>query len=327
MSVLAVVFILFYTTHTSKIENLVNDDSWSHHKSKYGLQFTPSEEHERRSIFFENVKFIEEFNAKNNGITLAVNKFAHMLPSELTMGTKMKRRMQMNLDDMPTPDLPVKKSIDWRSYGAVSEVKNQGKCGSCYAFSAVLICLIKVGAWESHLAISIGRLINLSEQEVVDCSEKEGDQGCNGGLPDYVFEYGIHTGLSLDSDYKYTGECKLKNAKRRFRLLSFVDLPAGNEQQLVRTVSFKGPVSVGIDANHRELMFYHSGILRIDDCSKEELDHAVLVVGYSIENGQSYYIIKNSWGTEWGESGYFRMPMNENMCGIASQPSYPIPKV
>ncbi|KII63831.1 Crustapain [Thelohanellus kitauei] len=323
MSAVAVVILLFYSAHAGRIEDLASSGLWSQHKSKYNIKLTPSKEFERRALFFEHLKFIEEHNAKNLDFKLAMNEFGHLRPSELLMKTTMERSLPLRLDDGPLSDVPVNKSVDWRTHGVVTKVKNQGMfCGSCYAFSGI-------GACESQFAIKTGLLVKLSEQEIVDCSEKEGNHGCNGGLPDNVFRYGIHTGLSLESDYKYVGKagaCKRQSSKRRYRLSSYVDLPFGDEQALTRAVSSKGPVSVGIDANHLHFMFYHSGILRIHNCNKKELNHGVLVVGYNKVANKPYFIVKNSWGTWWGESGYFRMAMGENMCGIASTASYPVLK-
>ncbi|KII63832.1 Digestive cysteine proteinase 2 [Thelohanellus kitauei] len=322
MTVVAVVFQLFYAAHASRIQDLTSSGLWSHHKRKYNLQPTPSEEFERRALFFHNLKFIEDHNAKNIDFKLAMNEFGHLRPSELLMKTEMKRVLQLKLENGPVSDTPVNRSVDWRTHGVVTNVNSQGCfCGSCYAFSGI-------GACESHLAIKTGHLVTLSEQELVNCSKKEGNKGCSGGWPNSVFRYAIHNGLSLARDYKYVGrvrDCKKKGINTRFRFSSYVDIYHHNEEQLVRAVSTKRPVSVVIDANHLHMMFYHSGILRIHNCDKNNLNHAVLVVGYNKAGSKPYYIVKNSWGTWWGEHGYFRMVMNENMCGIASYASYPVP--
>ncbi|KII64894.1 Digestive cysteine proteinase 2 [Thelohanellus kitauei] len=135
--VIVVVFLLFYTSHTSNVQNLVSTGLWNEYKGKYNLKFSPSEEAERRDLFLDNLRFIEEVNARNEGFTLAMNEYGHMSPSELTMRTLMRRSGELRLDDAPATDSPVRKSIDWRTHNVVSRVKNQGICGSCYAFSGV----------------------------------------------------------------------------------------------------------------------------------------------------------------------------------------------
>ncbi|KII70619.1 Digestive cysteine proteinase 2 [Thelohanellus kitauei] len=314
MRLVGFIYLLFNVAITLEIENLVSPGLWNQHKRKYNLMLSQTEEVERRAIYFDNLKYIEDINSQNLGFKLAMNEYGHMRPSELTMSTIMKRHLPLMLDDEPSSEVPLNKSLQ--------KLKTR-KCGSCYAFSGV-------GALESHIALETGKLINLSEQEIVDCSIKEGNNGCHGGYPDDVFKYAIQHGLSLESDYNYVakeGDCRRSNTKTRYRLLSYVDIPGGHENKLISAVSSKGPVSVSFDAKHREFMLYHSGILRIRQCRKDQMNHAVLIVGYSIDPSGSYYIVKNSWGTKWGESGYFRMAMNENMCGIASWASYPVPKV
>ncbi|KII74944.1 Cathepsin L1 [Thelohanellus kitauei] len=324
MRLAVVVSLLLHSAVAAQMNNLVFASLWTQHKSKYNLKLTPSEEVERRAVFLENLKHVEKVNSQNLGFKLAINEYAHMRPSELVMHTTMQRSTPLMLDQTSSADVPVKKSVDWRKHAVVTEVKNQGKCGSCYAFSAV-------GAIESQIAIKTGNLVNLSEQEVLDCSWWQFNLGCHGGTPDRVFKYAIRRGLSLAKDYPYVANdgwmCKRQKSMTSYRLSTYVDIPIGDEKNLVRAVSTKGPVSVAIDASHPEFMLYHSGIIRIPSCNKYKLNHAVLVVGYSVDEHESYYIVKNSWGTNWGESGYFRMSMNENMCGIATFASYPVPEV
>ncbi|KII67705.1 Cathepsin 7 [Thelohanellus kitauei] len=204
---LAVLFLFFHSSLGRKIENLVTSNQWSQYKSKYNLNITSDEEDERKAIFLDNVRYIEEFNAKNKSFKLEINKFAHMRISEMKFGAKRRPLMQMGMNYRPTPGLPVKKSMDWRTYGVVTAVRDQGKCGACYVFSAI-------GAWESHLAIKTGHLVTLSKQEVIDCSDHGWNDACAGGQSFIVFEYGMSSGVSLESDYEYTekvNECVIRS--------------------------------------------------------------------------------------------------------------------
>jgi len=216
-------------------------------------------------------------------------------------------------------------SIDWRTKGAVTHVKNQGQCGSCWSFSAT-------GSVEgAHFLHSNKRnLVSLSEQNLMDCSTSEGNQGCEGGLMDQAFQYIIsNAGVDTESSYPYTAEdgtsCDYTTSNLGATISSYTDIPSGSETSLANAVGSVGPVSVAIDANHNSFMYYTSGVLTIDDCSTSQLDHGVLAVGYGSSQGQQYWIVKNSWGTDWGINGYVWMRKDHgNMCGIATAASYPV---
>eukprot|EP00054_Salpingoeca_dolichothecata_P029135 m.226692 g.226692 ORF g.226692 m.226692 type:complete len:206 (-) comp26403_c1_seq11:20-637(-) len=203
----------------------------------------------------------------------------------------------------------------------VTPVKDQGNCGSCYAFSAT-------GALEGLHARKTGKLVSFSEQNIVDCSGDQGNQGCNGGLPDNAFRYAQSAGgLDLESTYPYTsvqGKCVFQPREAVGAPSSFVDVASKSETELQQAVGVVGPVSVGIDASHRSFQFYKSGLYNEPACSETDLDHAVLVVGYGDVEGQAAWLVKNSWGAAWGIGGYFWLPMGNNACGIATQASYPM---
>ncbi|KAG1696136.1 Cathepsin L [Nymphon striatum] len=223
---------------------------------------------------------------------------------------------------MSTDYLDLPKTVDWRKEGLVTGVKNQGACGSCWAFSTT-------GSLEGQHKKKTGKLVSLSEQNLVDCSWAEGNLGCGGGLMDSAFQYiKKNKGIDSESSYPYQAEdekCKYKKADDSAKVTGFVDIPNGDENALKKAVATVGPISVAIDANHPEFMSYSSGILDIPTCSSVDLDHGVLAVGYGTENGKDYWLVKNSWGTSWGMSGYVKMTRNkDNQCGIASKSSYPL---
>jgi len=210
-------------------------------------------------------------------------------------------------------------SVDWRTSNAVTPIKDQGQCGSCWAFSTT-------GSVEGALVLQGGKaLTSLSEQQLVDCSQAEGNQGCNGGLMDYGFQYIIdNKGICTEAAYPYTakdGTCK-KTCEKVATITGFKDIPQGDENSLYNAVGTIGPVSVAIEADQTGFQFYSGGVF--DGTCGTALDHGVLAVGYGVDTtGKNYWIVKNSWGTSWGETGYIRMIRGKNQCGIALAASYP----
>lgn len=202
-------------------------------------------------------------------------------------------------------------TVDWRQKGAVTHVKDQGGCGSCWSFSAT-------GAMEGAHKIRSGTLLSLSEQQFVDCDRRDG--GCNGGLQDTAFKYAESSKIELESDYPYKGRdgsCKASSSKGKVGVKSFKYVPNNSPSQLKSALN-KQPVAVSIDANGRSFNNYRSGVLT-SGCGTN-LDHAVLAVGYGKENGQEYYLVKNSWSTSWGEKGYIKIGIQsgKGVCGIQS---------
>ncbi|KAF1743756.1 hypothetical protein MXB_736 [Myxobolus squamalis] len=221
---------------------------------------------------------------------------------------------------------------DYRDDKVISHVKNQYSCGSGYAFSAV-------AAIESAFALETGNIPDLSEQEILSCSKKYGNYGCDGGIPELAFEYCMVKGLSTTIKYPYTAKvffiyflrkdakCARKNPSNAFKLEGYKRLTLGDEQNLLRALFLVGPISITLNARHNEFIFYKSGVINIEACSNEFFDHGALAVGYSLTDNP-YLIAKNSFGPNWGEDGYFRIELfNNNMCGIASYATYPIPLI
>jgi hypothetical protein len=232
----------------------------------------------------------------------------------LNRSPKNVQRVHLKLGDT------VADSVDWVTAGAVTPVKNQARCGSCWAFSTT-------GSVEGAYQIANKQLLSFSEEDLVQC-DHNGDQGCNGGLMDNAFEWIETNGLALESDYPYTsgsgttGTCdNAKKAKSAVTITSFKDVPTGDEDALKSAVA-QQPVSVAIEADKSAFQMYKGGVLDSPACGKK-LDHGVLIVGYGTDAGKDYYKVKNSWGSSWGESGFLRMVQGKNMCGIAMQPSYP----
>ncbi|XP_007937299.1 procathepsin L-like [Orycteropus afer afer] len=307
------------------------DVEWYQWKSTYNRPYGSNEEGWRRAVWEKNLKMIElhnqEYNQGKHGFTMAMNAFGDMTNEEFRQvmnGFQNEKHSKGKVFREP-PSGHIPKSVDWRQKGYVTPVKDQGQCGSCWAFSAT-------GALEGQMFRKTGKLVSLSEQNLVDCSRPQGNEGCNGGLMDYAFQYiKENGGLDSEESYPYLGmdaqDCNYKLDYSAANDTGFVDLPQ-QEKALMKAVALVGPISVAIDAGHESFQFYKSGIYYESSCSSKDLDHGVLVVGYGIEGKDSdtkkYWLVKNSWGTSWGIDGYIKMAKDRNNhCGIATAASYP----
>jgi len=289
---------------------------------KYNKKYTHDEFFPRYQIFKANYNRIREHNAGSHSYSMSVNEFADMTFAEFhekMTGYKRIDRSHLRSQNRPHEAITVTNdAVDWRKKNAVTPVKNQQQCGSCWAFSTT-------GSVEGAHAIATGKLVSLSEQQLVDCSRPQGNMGCNGGLMDQAFQYIISNGgITSEDQYSYTardGSCKT-NVTSVATISSFVDVQSGSETALQQAVNL-GPVSVAIEADQPCFQFYSGGIMSNPACGTQ-LDHGVLAVGYGSENGKDFWIVKNSWGTSWGEQGYIRLSKGNNECGISAEPSYPV---
>lgn len=302
---------------------LVLQDMFTAFMKQYGKKYSHDEFASRFSTFKANMEVIRLHNTQANAsYTMGVNEFADLTFDEFKAKyfgyTHRKNEFLRSKNYHQVSEEAVATSIDWRSKNAVTGVKNQGMCGSCWAFSTT-------GSVEGAWVLQGGHpIVSLSEQQLVDCAQAEGNQGCNGGLMDYGFQYIIdNQGLCTESSYAYTGKdgtCK-KTCEKVVTISGFKDIPAGDEGSLLNAVGSVGPVSVAIEADQQGFQFYSGGVF--DGACGTQLDHGVLAVGYGTASGKDYWIVKNSWGASWGEAGYIRMIRGKNQCGITASASYP----
>ncbi|XP_062176686.1 cysteine protease XCP1-like [Alnus glutinosa] len=314
--------------HLTCIDKIIQlFESWI---SKHGKTYTSMEEKLHRfEIFKENLKHIDQRNKEITSYWLGLNEFADLSHEEfknkyLGLKSEFPRRRESSRDFSYGDVVDLPKSVDWRKKGAVTPVKNQGSCGSCWAFSTV-------AAVEGINHIVTGNLTSLSEQELIDC-DRSFNNGCNGGLMDYAFEFIISSGgLHKEEDYPYLmeeGTCEEKREEMDLVTISgYQDVPENDEESLLKALA-QQPLSVAIEASSKDFQFYSGGVF--DGHCGTELDHGVTAVGYGSSKGSDYIIVKNSWGPKWGEKGYIRMKRKtgkpEGLCGINKLASYPTKK-
>ncbi|XP_037067854.1 procathepsin L-like [Pollicipes pollicipes] len=307
---------------------LVERAEWEDFKATYGKSYADRDEEARRmKAYADNkayvTKHMAEYERGLHTFTVAINQFADLNIDEFNALYK-----GLQPGNITRPERLHQYSgrvqaatLDWRQYGVVTEVKDQGACGSCWAFSTT-------GSLEGAWALAGHQLVSLSEQQLVDCSHLFFNLGCKGGRMDNAFRY-IHAkgGIMAESTYPYTavgGSCHANPAYFVAQVKSHHSVLIGSESHLLDALAGHGPISVSIDASHQSFQLYHSGVYNEPSCSSLLLDHGVLVVGYGTDNGVDYWIVKNSWSANWGEQGYIKMLRNHNnQCGIATQACYP----
>ncbi|CAF0982969.1 unnamed protein product [Rotaria sordida] len=328
ISVLAILALAFSCTLAYDV---TFNQHWKLWKGLHKKHYSDAEEHVRRAIWESNLKKVREHNLQADlGVHtywLGMNKFADMTVDEFAKKmngynmTMREQRTQSHRTFTVNPGFRLPDTVDWRTEGYVTDVKDQAQCGSCWAFSAT-------GSLEGQHFKQTGKLVSLSEQNLVDCSTAQGNMGCNGGLMDQAFEYiKVNNGVDTEDSYPYEAmddQCRFKKENVGATDTGYTDVQSKDESALQTAVATVGPISVAIDASHSSFQLYKHGIYNEPFCSQTRLDHGVLAIGYGTDSGKAYWLVKNSWGTSWGDQGYIKMTRNKrNQCGIATAASYP----
>jgi KDEL-tailed cysteine endopeptidase len=323
---------LFTTIYAFETPLLLEDEKslWTRFTSfqeRFNKRYSTLEELETRfDIFRVNLRDIIEHNlVANQNFTMGINQFTDLTHEEFKgQYTGGYKTGSYGCTTFTSSASGVPVSIDWRKKNAVTSVKDQGQCGSCWTFSAT-------GASEGAWAIKTGTLTDLSEEQLVECATgmQYGSHGCNGGQMEGAFKYLIQNGQCSLSSYPYTsgngqsGSCKSCTKVAQFSACFDVK---PNDQISLKGAVAQQPVAVAIEADTRYFQSYSGGILDSPSCGTS-LDHGVLIVGYGEEDGTKYWILKNSWSTSWGEQGYFRILRTDSnndpgICGVAMDPSF-----
>jgi len=302
---------------------------WEDYKQNWGKLYN-GDESVAKKAYEENRKIIDEQNAMNDGLTFGENQFTdmthHQFKTSSSFGYKAGSSSKTTLGVHKWQGETLAVSVDWRAEGKVNDVKDQGQCGSCWAFSTA-------ASTEGSYAITEGTLVSVSEQMLVDCSTQ--NSGCNGGLMDYAFQFFQSNQPASEATYKYKGTdgtCRT-NYVNAFSgggsVTGYTDVTSNSVTDMASAVN-DGVVSIAIQANQRSFQSYRGGVLEQGSrwaakCG-QHLDHGVAVVGYGkSDGGVDYWNVRNSWGSGWGEGGYIRIEKSsKNTCGVLSQPSYPV---
>jgi len=337
LAIVAVIVAMFFVTAQARAMNEKDyQKEFTAFVKKYNKNYAHDEFFSRYNTFKGNFDIIRAHNMKNSSFSMGINKFADLTQAEFKakytgynhrdqsfLKSKNAKHANGKLHKIQTPD-----SIDWVEKGAVTAVKDQGQCGSCWSFSTT-------GALEGLYFNKGNKLTAFSEQQLVDCSTAQGNQGCNGGLMDDAFQYYISnakTPMCTEEEYAYSATgpntcdtSKCGSVSGGF-VTGFTDVTVGSESALMEAVS-QGPVSIAIEADQSVFQYYTGGVMDATTCGTT-LDHGVLVVGYGTDSatGKKFWKVKNSWGASWGESGYIRLVQGINQCGLTNSASYPTSK-
>ncbi|GFN76052.1 counting factor associated protein d [Plakobranchus ocellatus] len=311
-------FVHHYSAHV--------DEGFKTFKDVHNKKYKSHEDEPRKHVFRQNLRYINSKNRAGLSYKLAVNHLSAHSSDEI----RVMRGFRYSARDhggkafpkhlLTTVDAP--DQWDWRLMGAVTPVKDQAICGSCWSFGTT-------GTIEGANFLKTGQLVRLSQQELVDCSWGFGNNGCDGGEDFRAYKYLLaNGGLSTEELYKpyeaIDSVCLKNKVKNVVQISNYTLLPQGDQNALKIALYEKGPISVAIDAAHKSFVFYSNGVYYEPECKSgpDDLDHAVLAVGYGVMNGQSYWLVKNSWSTYWGNSGYVLMSQKDNNCGVATAASF-----
>ncbi|XP_045540360.1 digestive cysteine proteinase 1 [Papilio machaon] len=313
------------------VHNAHVDSEFDRFKTKHNKKYASEIEHVKRlNIFRQNLRYIHSNNRARRGFTLAVNHLADWAEDELSAlrGRRYSGPNPLGLQfpygetELEEMSVKLPPEFDWRLFGAVTPVKDQSVCGSCWSFGTV-------GAVEGALFLhNGGHLVRLSQQTLIDCSWGYGNNGCDGGEDFRAYQWIMKHGLPTEEDYgDYLGQdgyCHVDNVTLVTSIKGWVNVTTNNENALRLAIFKHGPISVAIDASHKSFSFYSHGVYYEPKCKNkiDELDHAVLAVGYGVLNGQKYWLVKNSWSNLWGNDGYVLMSSRDNNCGVETAPTY-----
>ncbi|XP_055855598.1 procathepsin L [Episyrphus balteatus] len=320
---------------SSDFPRLEHVNSFDEFIDQTGRQYSNEfEKQMRETIFVTKKNLIDVTNkAFENGLStfaLGINPFADRTLVEYSRlhGSKISLKGEQRvgkhrnyLKKNSVKDLP--DNFDWRELGGVTSAKFQGAdCGSCWSFAVI-------GALEGHLFRKTGFLVPLSAQDLIDCAESYGNNGCEGGFQEYGFDYIVEHGIALDTRYPYTQmenpQCHHNETGIGIKIRDYASIKPGDEERMKEVIATLGPIACSMQASLNSFQLYKGGLYTDDECNKGEVNHSVVVVGYGQANGRDYWIIKNSYSPNWGENGFMKLPRNEDgFCGIASECSYPV---
>jgi len=303
-------------------------DQYDEYKAQFNKVYNGAENDEHRQTFMANLRLIEEHNAQGFAFTMGVNQFTDLTQEQYREAAGLGWKPAPTEGTMPVLEAHVHNgeelaaSVDWRTKGAVTPVKNQGQCGSCWSFGTT-------GGIEGSWQIATGKLESMSEQQLVDCSLFP-NMGCSGGNPQIAVNFETKHNVCTEQSYPYhatKGICKGDK-------LCTAAIPKGGvtgyhkvggllgaSKTEMKSAIQQQPVTIAIEADQASFQHYSGGVLT-SGCGTK-LDHAVLAVGYGTENGNDYWLVKNSWGSSWGDSGYIKIGSATNLCGVRNQAGYP----